>query len=41
MERRHFLVSTIGALGASASVFADTPSDKLRVAVIGMGGRDP
>ena len=38
MERRHFLVSTIGALGASASVFADTPSDKLRVAVIGMGG---
>ena len=41
MERRHFLVSTIGALGASASVFADTPSDKLRVAVIGMGGKDP
>src|SRR5215469_10576905 len=41
MERRHFLVSTIGTLGASASVFADTPSDKLRVAVIGMGGKDP
>src|ERR1700760_2752766 len=41
MQRRHFLVSTIGALGASASVFADTPSNNLRVAVIGMGGRDP
>jgi predicted dehydrogenase len=39
MERRHFLVSTIGALGASASVFADTPSDNLRVAVVGCGGR--
>lgn len=41
MQRRHFLVSTIGALGASASVFADSPSDTLRVAVIGMGGKDP
>jgi predicted dehydrogenase len=41
MQRRHFLVSSIGALGASASVFADNPSDTLRVAVIGMGGKDP
>ena len=41
MQRRHFLVSSIGALGASASVFADNPSNTLRVAVIGMGGRDP
>ncbi len=41
MQRRHFLVSSIGALGASSLVFADSPSDSLRVAVIGMGGKDP
>ncbi len=41
MHRRHFLVSTIGALGASASVFADSPNNSLRVAVIGMGGYTP
>ncbi len=41
MQRRHFLVSSIGALGASSMVFADSPSDSLRVAVIGMGGKDP
>ncbi len=41
MERRHFLVSSIGTLGAASSVFANSPNNTLRVAVIGMGGRDP
>jgi predicted dehydrogenase len=39
MQRRHFLVTSAGALTAASSVFGDSPSDTLRVAVIGMGGQ--
>ncbi|MEZ5402230.1 MAG: Gfo/Idh/MocA family oxidoreductase [Bryobacteraceae bacterium] len=38
MNRRHFLMSS-GAATAAQSVFAQSPSDKVRVAVIGCGGR--
>src|SRR5580698_6830529 len=41
MQRRHFLVTSAGALTAASSVFGDSPSDTLRVAVIGMGGQKP
>jgi predicted dehydrogenase len=41
MQRRHFLATSIGALGASSSMFADSPNNALRVAVIGMGGQKP
>jgi predicted dehydrogenase len=37
MERRHFIVSSAAALGAASSVFG-SPSDTVRVAVIGVGG---
>ena len=38
MDRRHFLVSSAAALSAASSVFG-APSDTVRVAVIGAGGR--
>ncbi len=38
MNRRHFLVSSAGALTAASAAFG-SPNDTLRVAVIGMGGR--
>ena len=38
MDRRSFLVSSAAALGASSSVFG-SPSDTVRVACIGIGGR--
>ncbi len=40
MQRRHFLVTSAGALTAASSVFgSSSPNDTLRVAVIGMGGK--
>ena len=38
MDRRNFLVSSAAALGAASQVFG-TPSDTVRVACIGIGGR--
>jgi len=38
MDRRHFIVSSAAALAASSSVFG-APSDTVRVAVVGSGGR--
>ncbi|HEY1218378.1 MAG TPA: Gfo/Idh/MocA family oxidoreductase, partial [Bryobacteraceae bacterium] len=38
MDRRNFLISSAAALGASSSVFG-APSDAVRVAVVGVGGR--
>ena len=38
MDRRNFLISSAAALGASSSVFG-SPSDTIRVAVLGMGDR--
>jgi predicted dehydrogenase len=38
MDRRHFLISSAAALGASSAVFGN-PSDRVRVACIGIGGR--
>src|ERR1700722_3050928 len=38
MQRRHFLVTSAGALTAASSVFG-SPSDTLRMAVVGVGGR--
>jgi predicted dehydrogenase len=38
MERRHFLMSSAAALTAAQSVFGN-PSDTVRIAVIGVGGR--
>jgi len=38
MDRRHFMVSSAAALAASSSVFG-APSDTVRVAVVGSGGR--
>jgi predicted dehydrogenase len=38
MQRRHFLVTSAGALTAASSVFGN-PSDTLRMAVVGIGGR--
>jgi predicted dehydrogenase len=40
MERRHFLMGSAAALTASQSVFG-SPSDTVRIAVIGVGGRAP
>ena len=38
MDRRNFLVSSAAALGAASNVFG-APSDTVRVACIGIGGR--
>ena len=38
MDRRSFLVSSAAALGASSSVFG-SPSDTVRIACVGIGGR--
>ena len=38
MDRRNFLMSSAAALGASATAFGN-PSDTIRVAVVGIGGR--
>ena len=38
MQRRHFLVTSAGALTAASSVFG-SPNDTLRMAVVGVGGR--
>src|SRR2546428_2856157 len=38
MDRRHFLMSSAAALSAASSAFS-TPSDTVRVAVIGVGGQ--
>jgi predicted dehydrogenase len=38
MDRRNFLISSAAALGASASAFG-SPSDTVRAAVVGVGGR--
>jgi predicted dehydrogenase len=38
MDRRNFMISSAAALGASATVFG-SPSDTIRVAVLGTGGR--
>jgi predicted dehydrogenase len=38
MDRRQFLMGTTAALGAASSVFG-RPSDKVRVACVGIGGR--
>jgi predicted dehydrogenase len=40
MDRRNFLMSSAAALGAASSVFGD-PSDRVRIAVLGIGGRGP
>ena len=39
MDRRHFLVTSAGALTAASAAFGSSPNDTIRVAVIGMGGR--
>ena len=38
MDRRHFLVSSAAALGASSAVFG-SPNETVRIACIGIGGR--
>src|SRR5271166_837491 len=38
MDRRSFLISSAAALGASSSMIA-SPSDTVRVACVGIGGR--
>jgi hypothetical protein len=38
MDRRHFLMSSAAAFGAASSVFG-SPSDTVRVACVGIGGR--
>ena len=38
MDRRNFLVSSAAALGAASNVFG-TPSDTVRIACVGIGGR--
>ena len=38
MDRRHFLMSSAAALGASSSVFG-SPNDTVRIACVGIGGR--
>src|SRR5689334_4498903 len=38
MDRRHFLMSSAAAFGAASNVFG-SPSDTVRVACIGIGGR--
>jgi predicted dehydrogenase len=40
MDRRNFIVSSAAALGAASSMFG-TPSDNVRVGVVGIGGRGP
>ncbi len=40
MDRRNFLVSSAAALGAASTVFG-SPSDTVRIACIGIGGRGP
>ena len=40
MDRRHFLMGSAVAAGAASRLFA-SPSDTVRVAVIGIGGRAP
>ena len=40
MDRRHFLVSSAAALGAASNVFS-SPSDTVRIGVVGIGGRGP
>ncbi len=39
MNRRHFIMNSAGALGASALRAEAAPSDKIRIAVVGMNGR--
>jgi len=40
MDRRNFLMSSAAAVGAASSVFGE-PSDRVRVGVLGVGGRGP